>query len=118
MTGKTEKVAEMYSDDAMEFPPNEVGIMGKQAISENWQRRNFTYFEFIRKQEPRLSISGNSAYEIDMDYTVKYRTEEDKEIRGGDIRFKQVRIWKKQSNGSWKLYLEMWSSNHEIPSGT
>ncbi|NIV12458.1 MAG: DUF4440 domain-containing protein [Aliifodinibius sp.] len=116
--GDMDRVAEIYADDAMKFPPNQVSIKGKPAIKENWQEGHYTYFEFIRKHEAELFVSGDIAYEFDADYAVKYKGQEDKEVRGGDIRFKQIRIWKKQADGSWKLYLEMWSSNQELPPGT
>ncbi len=114
--GGIDEIAKIYAEDALLMPANAKIIKGRQAIKEDfWKRENFVYFEFINKESIELTVSGTIAYEI-ANCAIKYQHEGDQEPNTSPPA-KILRIWKKQADGSWKLHVEMWNEN-QPPSET
>ncbi|HYJ37322.1 MAG TPA: DUF4440 domain-containing protein [Chitinophagaceae bacterium] len=108
-TGDTAKILSYWADDAMVMPPGQPPLTGKDAIREMVVGSS-KIPGFKISWEPKsvvVSESGDLAYLL-----------EENEISFNDSlgnaivqKNKAVTIWKKQSDGSWKNVVDMWSPN-------
>ena len=104
-----EKIAESYAEDAINLRPNGEVIRGKQAIKEAWMIAKIHNFELIL-EEIELDGYGDLAYQAN---TATFNWQKE----GLDTMFteleKNVLIWKKQTDGSWKIKVDIY--NRDIP---
>jgi uncharacterized protein (TIGR02246 family) len=104
--------AAAYTDDAILMPPNHSPLEGKQAIE-----------EYLSEIGSRLQASNFqlSILEVDVqgDTTiVRGAYSSTFTVPGTDVPMedqgKTLNVWKRQTNGTWKLHRDMWSSNMPI----
>ena len=101
---------ELIDDVAVWMPPNQPQIIGKKAIIEwydNWEGITF-----------EIEIS-NTNMQLCGDYAFSYNTWKGKQIfKDGSESIKfdndNFGVYKKQSNGSWKITHAIWNSNEPI----
>jgi ketosteroid isomerase-like protein len=102
-------LAGMYTDDAIYLPSNEPAIQGRAAILA-WMEKWPAYSNY---QQKTLEIDGNGdmIYERGV-YTVivTYPGAEPFEEKG-----KYVSIWRKQPDGSWKIWRDLENSDLPLP---
>ncbi len=110
--GDMAAVAALYTLDAVLLAPNSPMVRGRQAIQ--------GFFEAMRQQMgiPQLSLdtiqvqeSGDVACEVGA-YTMKLQPP------GGEPasdRGKYVVVWNRQSDGSWKLAVDIWNTDSPLP---
>lgn len=107
------RLAEFYTDDALLVPPDEPIVQGKKAIAE-W------YQEEFKKAPPtenptvdleEINVSGNVAF-IRGIFTLKFK--DDDGIRVENLRF--ISIWRKQKDGSWLFYCDVWNTYEPLAS--
>jgi uncharacterized protein (TIGR02246 family) len=102
------KLAEFYTDDALLIPPNEPIVRGKQAIAE-WYQNEFKKAPPIENPTVVLeetNITGNVAFLRGI-FTLKFKN--DGGMRVENLRF--ISIFKKQNDGSWLFYRDIWNTN-------
>ena len=104
-----ERWLSFLADDASMLPPNAPAVTGKSAIrtllSELMAIPNFEVAHHPGTVE--ISRSGDLAYvHYSYELTIKASAGEAVMQRGKD-----VSVFKKQSDGSWKLLIDMWSSD-------
>ena len=111
--GNTAAGAAAYTDDAILMPPNHSPLEGKQAIE--------LYLAEIGSQL-QASNFQLSILEVDVqgDTTIVRGTySANIKIPGVDVpmedRGKTLQVWKKQTDGSWKIHRDTWNSNMPIP---
>ncbi len=97
------------ADDAIFFPPDGPMLRGKEIIRSFWSELAGT---------PGFSLSWEATDAVvssagDMGYTygIALVTRKDEEGDTDTERTKYVTIWKKQSNGSWQVVVDIWNSN-------
>ncbi len=110
-SARTDEILVRYAEDAIILPANEEMIVGKQAVSEFWKRRAYTGIELVEEQVV-LNRSGSIGYEVNTS-TFKYQLEGREPVESGPS--KNVRIWRKQADGAWKLQVDVWNSSVPQP---
>ncbi len=101
------KVASYYAEDAIAYPPNEPVAKGRAAAQKVWG----AYLA-----EPSFSISWRTlGAEVsgDMGFTTgtyedSYNGPDGKKV---EEKGKFLCVWKKQKDGSWKAFRDMWNSD-------
>jgi len=113
-SARTDEILVRYAEDAIILPANEEMVVGKQAITEFWNKRSYTGIELVEEQVA-LNGSGSLAYEVNIS-TFEYQLEGQEPVQEGPS--KNVRIWQKQADGAWKLQVDVWNSSmpQEMPS--
>ena len=100
----------LYDENAVLMPPREEPVLGKAAIGE-WYNKLFADPQFVPFTETLASnsfhLAGDTA--IDTSDFDGVATREGKEIH---FHGKNLIVWKKQKDGSWKIFRYMWD---EIP---
>ena len=104
---KVDEILARYAEEAIILPANEEMVIGKQAVTEFWNKRPYTSIELVENQVA-LSGSGSIAYEVNKS-TFKYQLEGQEPVEEGPS--KNVRIWQKQADGAWKLQVDVWNSS-------
>jgi len=94
-----------YTKDAIILPPNAPPVKGHTAILEFLQ--TFPAFSDYKQETQEIEGFGDFAYDRET-YSVTMMPPGLPAIKdSGNI----IWIWKKQTDGSWKLWREMWSSD-------
>jgi uncharacterized protein (TIGR02246 family) len=104
------KLADFYTDDALLIPPDETIVRGKQAIAE-WYENEFKKAPPIESPKVILEdieIFGNLAF-IRGNFILKFEGETADKPIVQNLRF--ITIWRKQPDGNWKFYCDIWNNN-------
>jgi len=116
LSGDVEGVMSMYTDDAILMPPNDTTLFGKAEIRAWWE----DYFRFFRvtsnvESERELTVVGDQAYERSM-FSVTIVPKE----KGARIldEIRSLAVWRRQSDGNWKITHQIWNSTKPVGSGT
>ena len=98
-----------YTDDAVMMAPGESAIKGKEAMRSGFEETAKNTDITLSWAPINVSISENG----DMAYMTEDSNVAFKDSTGNVITKtgKGVIIWKKQSDGVWKVALEIWNSN-------
>lgn len=108
------KLAEFYTDDALLIPPDEQTVRGKQAIAA-WYDNEFKKAPPIENPKATLEdieIRGNLAF-IRGNFILKFKGETPDTPIIQNLRF--ISIWRKQQDGKWKFYCDIWNTNTPLP---
>jgi len=104
------KLAEFYTNDAVLIPPDEPIVRGKRAIAE-WYQRQFekaTLIENPKVTIEEIQVHDNLAFNRG-NYILKFEGETTNKPVVQNLRF--MAIWKKQPDGFWKFYRDIWNTN-------
>jgi ketosteroid isomerase-like protein len=112
-TNNYEKSLSYFADDATEMPPNEPAIKGKENIKAWMEKGAQSGVKATAVKFTSLEVvaAGNIGYEIG-DYDMTFEIPSVGEVK--DVG-KYIAIFKKQQDGSWKVYAETWNSNAPPP---
>ena len=113
MTNDIEKVMPFYADDAIQLPDKAPANKGKEAIR-SWITEMSSMgmkFSAATFTPTEVNAAGNIAYEIG-EYSMTMSMEGMPEMSDNG---KYVAIWKQQTDGSWKVYAEIWNSSVAPP---
>jgi len=110
--GDTSTLASLYDADAVILPPNAPESRGNEQIAGSFAQE----IEQMQPSELRLNtqeveVAGDFAFEMGA-YTARIGA-----LNTVD-EGKYLVVWKKQADGSWKLYRDIWNSNLPLPSPT
>ncbi len=105
-SARTDEILVRYAEDAIILPANEEMIVGKQAVSEFWKRHAYAGIELVEEQV--VLNRGSIGYEVNTSI-FKYQLEGREPVESGPS--KNVRIWRKQADGAWKLQVDVWNSS-------
>jgi uncharacterized protein (TIGR02246 family) len=99
-----DKVVSFYADDAVQFPDKAPAAKGKENIRKNWAPMLAAPGAGLSWQTGSVEVtrSGELAYETG---TYSFFTT-DKKGKTNDEKGKYVVVWKKQSDGSWKVAVD------------
>ncbi len=114
--GDVSKLLGLFEDDIVFMPPADPTIVGKAEVR-NWYEDYFAYFTILTLDtvDRDVSIAGNVLVERT---AVSVKLEPRK---GGQSIYDEARIlsvWRRQEDGSWKLWQSMWNSVKPIGAGT
>lgn len=103
-------VTNLFDNDAVLMPPREEPVLGRAAIGE-WYKKLFADPQFVSFKETLTSNSFHLVGDIAIDTSL---FDGIATRNGNEIHFhgKNLCVWKKQKNGSWKIFRYMWD---EIP---
>jgi ketosteroid isomerase-like protein len=106
--GDAVRTAADYTDDAQILAPQHPAVQGKPAIVAFFKANIDKYLGFGNETTWSL-VRGDVAIEQGV-YSVR-------NVRiGANVETgKYIRIWRRTSNGTWKLYRDMYSSDSEAP---
>lgn len=101
-----------YADDAVSMPSSAPMQKGKEAIRSYSEQMAGSGMKFtaVKFTTSEIGGSGNLAYEIGT-YEMSIEIGPAKIDDNG----KYLTMWKKQSDGSWKIYSEIWNSSVPVP---
>ncbi len=109
-------VAAVYADDAIMMNPNQVAVEGKQAI--------LAAYEAMAKETPgetaftliftplETQVVGDWAYQRG-NYAATITPKSGKPT---ELQFKYLNIYRRQADGSWKIYRDISNTNSPPPS--
>ena len=103
---------ELYSSDAVLFPPNEETIEGIEATCDYWQEllTGRDWVELVSTVY-RVERSGNLAMQMNRWIVrVKQANGSVQEDRG-----KTLNVWRLEKDGKWRVFVDSWSS--DLPQG-
>ena len=98
-----------YDIDAIVMAPNAPAIRGHKALTAFWEA--FPPVSDFRQESLEMEGSGDLVFSRDKaSVTVT--------LPGGVVikdTFKVITIWRKQADGTWKVYREIWNSDLPAP---
>jgi uncharacterized protein (TIGR02246 family) len=98
--------AQVYADDAKVLPPNMPMVSGKDAIQAFWKFA-MEMGVHLNLEAVELVVDGSTAYERGVaTMTTQAGAAQPKTSKG-----KYVTVMRRQSDGSWKLVLDIWNSD-------
>jgi uncharacterized protein (TIGR02246 family) len=93
-------VLALYADDAIVLPPGAAPVTGRNAIREFYKQYYADPSQLLDEQFTNTSLVVRGDLAID---TAEYSGEID--------RGKNLVVWKRHKDGSWRLFRDMWSSS-------
>ena len=106
------KLAVFYTDDAMLMPPDEPIVSGREAIASRYQQDLDRFNVELITVPEEIEVSGNLAF-VRGTFTIGLTPK-----AGGEkieVAFKAISILRKGTDGSWKLYCDIWNSDTPLP---
>lgn len=113
--GDVEKMLSVFTDDLVIMPPNEAAVVGKEA-ARSWFQTMVQQFkiEGTYTSASDLTINGDWAFER-MAFALKLTP------TGGGAAIEDVgkgfHVYRRQSDGSWKIAQDIWNSDKPVPAG-
>ncbi len=94
-----------YDRDAIMMAPNAPAVQGHEALTAAWEA--FPPFSDFRQETLKIEGSGDFAFCHDeYSFTMTLPGQSPLKDKG-----KVITIWRKQTDGSWKVYREIWNSD-------
>ena len=114
--GEIDTLVSMADDDVVIMPPNDTTIYGRDEWRAWWEEY-YQYFQItaISETEREVTINADCAVERSGYMAAVAPVSGGSRIRD-DGRF--LAIWKRQPDGSWKIWRMMWNSIKPVGIGT
>ena len=104
--GDAKALAAMYTADAIAFPPDSEMIRGNEAIGNFWKTTRDSGVQSATLTTVDVGRSGDVAYEVGkVSLSIQPAGKEPTTAAA-----KYLVVWKRQSDGSWKLHRDIWNS--------
>lgn len=104
--GDSKALANMYTSDAIAFPPDSQMIEGNEAIGEFWETTRNSGVTSATPTTLDVGRDGDIAYEVGKVFlTIQSEGKQPTKAAA-----KYVVVWKRQADGSWKLHRDIWNS--------
>ena len=105
--GDAKALSAMYTSDAIVFPPDSEMIRGNEAIGEFWKATRDSGVQSAALTTVDVERSGDVAYEVGkVSLTIQPAGKEPTTAVA-----KYVVVWKRQTDGAWKLHRDIWNSD-------
>ena len=103
--GDAAGVASMYTSDAILFPPNEEMLRGSEPIGQFWKKSHEGGVASVKLTTSDVERSGDIAFETGkVELVLRADGKPDSSASA-----KYLVVWKRQSDGSWKLHRDIWN---------
>lgn len=110
--GDIAAVAAMYSDDAMVFPPDSDMVQGRSAIEAMWKGTRDSGMKDLAFTVLDVHSSRDLAVEVGKaDFKIQLANQAEPSSQT----VKYVVVWKRQKDGAWKLFRDIWNSMPSAP---
>ena len=104
--GDAKALSAMYTSDAIAFPPDSEMIRGNEAIGEFWKATRDGGVQSAALTTVDVERSGDVACEVGkVSLTIQPAGKEPTTAVA-----KYVVVWKRQTDGAWKLHRDIWNS--------
>jgi ketosteroid isomerase-like protein len=115
-TRDLDKLTSLLDAEAIFMPPNDTSLFGPAEVRE-WWKEYFDYFRVTSLTEPErdATISGELVIEESTYMIVITPVKGGARIRDDG---RQIVVWRRQSDGSWKMWRVIWNSIRPVGSGT
>lgn len=105
--GDVAAVAAMYSDDAMVFPPDSDMVQGRSAIEAVWKGARDSGMKDVAFIVLDVHSNRDLAVEVGK---ADYKIQTANQAEASPQTVKYVVVWKRQKDGAWKLFRDIWNS--------
>jgi ketosteroid isomerase-like protein len=105
--GDADAVVALLTDDAIMMPNNDDMVVGKEAVEEIWRAGAASGFTIRDLRSVEVGRSGDIGYRVNS-YFYGF-VGEDRATEWHKT--KNVHIWRRQPDGSWKLHIDIWNSS-------
>jgi uncharacterized protein (TIGR02246 family) len=106
-SGDGAKVAAHYAEDAAVFPPDSPRVDGRAKIQEFWQGAIKAGLKDLTLKAVEVHGTGDLAHEVgEVSYSAPDNSGQRKTATG-----KYIVVWKKDPDGTWRLYRDIWNGN-------
>jgi uncharacterized protein (TIGR02246 family) len=100
-------VAAHYAEDAAVFPPDSARIDGRANIQNFWKGAIDAGLSDLTLKAVEVQDQGDWAYEVgELGYSAPGTGDSRSTATG-----KYIVIWKKDADGTWRIYRDIWNSN-------
>jgi uncharacterized protein (TIGR02246 family) len=99
-------IGTLYAEDAIVFPPGSAPIKGRPAIEAFWKSTRNLGIRSIERNVMSAESIGNLAIETGRE-VLRVQPVGPAEAL---VHLKYVLVWKKQKDGSWKIYRDIWNT--------
>ena len=106
-TGDLDGHVAMFTEDSVELPPNQPVVVGREEIHKRKSRFMEMADAILHARIDELVVSGDWAF-VRMTGTGTIAIKDGPTISPDD---KAILIWKRISDGTWKLSHDIWNSN-------
>ena len=106
-SGDKNRHAEMFTDGAMMMPDDGAIIRGKESIGEVVRSGEGWVFRIRNLERAELDLSGDIAYTVN-EYEYTWHQVGDEPTWHPT---KNIHIWRRQPDGTWKLHVDIWNGN-------
>jgi uncharacterized protein (TIGR02246 family) len=104
-SGEGGKLAGLYTNDAVAFPPGSPRVEGREAIGAMWQGAINSGIKDLDLEALEIIPAGEkTAYEVGR---VSMTTP------SGPAEGKYIVIWKQDDDGQWRLHRDIWNMNSQ-----
>jgi ketosteroid isomerase-like protein len=103
--GDFQTIGMMYDEHAIAFPPDADMVMGRQAIQDLWKSASDSGVKSLDLTVLGAESSGN--YMIETGRALLRVQPAGKPETTQSVKY--VVVWKKQKDGSWKIYRDIWN---------
>lgn len=104
--GDYHAMANTYTEDAVLMSPGQDMIYGREAIYQFWSKDTAYHQVFHRSVSDKLEIIGELAFDNGFWYSQANYSGKERPLFSG----KYLIIWKKDKNGNWKMYHDIWNN--------
>lgn len=104
--GDYQTMADIYTDDAVLMSPGQDMIYGREAIYKFWSRDTAYHQVFHRSVADQIEVIGNLAFDNGYWYSQATYNGKERPLSSG----KYLIIWKKDEEGNWKMYHDIWNN--------
>ena len=116
LSGDFDDIVSHFAEEAVVMPPNDSTLYGKPEVRAWWQE----YFQYFRitgsvETEREMTVAGDQVFDRHAASITIVPKQQGARIRD-DIR--SLTVWKRQTNGGWKITHQMWNSTKPVGSGT
>ena len=99
----------LFSENFIALPNGGQLIQGKDVVKERWGAYQDAIFRIRDLKRIESRISGDIAYTVNEYYYTYHNKGEEPTWH----KTKNVHIWERQNDGTWKLHVDIWNSTRE-----
>ena len=103
--------ADMFADSALMLPNHWTHTQGKELIAQMITGSEGWVFKLKDVKHLDMGVSGDLGYTINDYYYTWYAEGDEPEWH----KTKNIHIWKRQPDGTWKLHADIWNSSEPLP---
>lgn len=104
-SGDGKALADLYTDDAVVFPPGAKRVEGKEAIAEFWQGAIDSGLGDADLEPLEVVEFGDLAYEVGAVALTATGSDGDRVPVSG----KYIVVWQRADDGVWRLHRDIWN---------